>query len=391
MKGSSLLNAKGWPKIHHPLPQTPRESQQLLSALTSSFRRQLDAADTHKPAQSANEHMRSILQNPLFRVVPSKPSYAARTTREDPGLENKLAENPMAVFDDYASAGTLNGQYIAKFLEAQLALIVIAKSDKAREAMSKTGAGTKVVDWFWASDSAARLSLFRSHRATKVALRFMVAEGLHAQISRFIRALARLDLGGIKGKIPKEAGTQMLKYFMRDYIIAELYYGRGFAAALKAFNSIHSWNEPAIQGMLQLAAVAICRFIVEKKETEQVKDVSASLFDTFCKNFDSVAAGPFWRDAIQVYHPSHPDAQRLLDNAANHIERSRSDTQQDDTVQVYLDGMRLLIEQKRYKDAVRLSTHIEQMLSDERAEILKPHDSSPELSELIGRLNFALG
>src|SRR5467141_2839805 len=68
MKKTSILNLKSWPKIHPPLPRTPRESQQLLSALTSSFRRQLDAAG-NKPVQSTDRHLKSILDNPLFRVV----------------------------------------------------------------------------------------------------------------------------------------------------------------------------------------------------------------------------------------------------------------------------------------------------------------------------------
>ena len=81
-------------KIHPQLPLSPRESQQLLNLLTTSFRAHLDRAhpqpetpqDSHagnrsgrrnsSPARVASSyvlatrHMDSILTNPLFAVTP---------------------------------------------------------------------------------------------------------------------------------------------------------------------------------------------------------------------------------------------------------------------------------------------------------------------------------
>lgn len=88
-------------KLHPQLPLSPRESQQLLTLLTTSFRAHLDrehpVTDNKPPQQStgssapssyasASQHIDSILTNPLFAVKPRRrPSeFAAADVLRDP-------------------------------------------------------------------------------------------------------------------------------------------------------------------------------------------------------------------------------------------------------------------------------------------------------------------
>jgi hypothetical protein len=387
MKKTAPLSAnRWWPKINQPLPQTPRESQQLLSALTSSFRRQLDAADTIKPAQSANQHLQSILENPLFRVVPPKPLVPpAGVGAEKVRLRKKMAESPMAVFDDLAAAGKLTATDIGDCLNAQL--LRLGKSRKnLRDQTKNAGTGAKVLEWFWASDYTARLSFFTEVRSLQQALKFMAAEDLHDQITSLFRELDNLKLNS--AMISPEDGKRMSGAFFRSYVIAEIHYGRGLAVALQKFSTVCSMAEPEKRDTLLPTAVYIARFIAERGSKRR-KRVPASVFEDFCDALDGISGLQVWQKAMRVYHPSHPDARPLL----KHIQSAHGEStppREKFLIQVYLDAMRLLIEQKRLKAAQQLSAHIEKILSDKPDRTVEAYDHS-ELSELMGRLNLALG
>lgn len=396
MKGSSILNFKRWPKIHHPLPQTPRESQQLLSALTSSFRRQLEAADTNKPAEFADQHLQAILKNPLFSVVPPKSSYPALDPNSR-ATQERIEKNPMAEFDGLAAAGTLTGKQISLCLNAQLALIGAQSTDVQRD-MKSTGAGRRVVEWFWASGSDPRKSLFKSSRATRAALKFMVAEGLYDHINALILALGRFDVGGDNGKIPEDVGMRVFAKFLHDYLAAEVYYGRGLASALAIFvqaaDSISSKPMDTRKDMLENATKYLVHFRSRHQRDKRFKEIPIPTFEEYCKSLDAISGLMLWRHAMQLYHPKRPDGRPLLKHVQSHLEyttSSWSEADQDLVVAIYLDAMRLLIDQERYKDALQLSPYIKHMLSEERHENHQVHDYTPQLDELMGRLSLALG
>ncbi|OKL62606.1 hypothetical protein UA08_01677 [Talaromyces atroroseus] len=396
MKSTSALGVKRWmiSKLNPPLPQTPRESQQLLSALTSSFRRQLDAADTNSAAQSTNQHLQTILQNPLFRVVPSKPSYPPLGLQdENASRKKKMAEAPMAFFDDLAAAGMLGFNDVRDCLKAQLALFDMASRD-VRDQMKNTGAGKKVIEWFWTSDSFARFALFKYTNIFECAVGFMVAEGLHDQINSLIRELGRL--AARQTNMSEENRRRLFGKVFRHYINADIHYGKGLTAALQTFNMFCSVTKPEKKDMFVASTFFIGRFIVKQKDSEQFRAVSVAVFDDFCKNLGGIPDPEvrLWHHAMQLYHPSHPDARPILRHAQDHHDHETSPffgARKDDTIQVYLDAMRFLIEQKKHKDALRLSTYIEKLLSDQQATDVKFHDHSPELSELMVRANLALG
>ena len=99
-------------KLHPQLPLTPRESQQLLSLLTTSFRTHLDrehpveaqtpnarkavsnedreALHTTSSAALASQHIDAVLSNPLFAVKPSR--------RGSEAAVSDILKNPMGWF-----------------------------------------------------------------------------------------------------------------------------------------------------------------------------------------------------------------------------------------------------------------------------------------------------
>lgn len=392
---TAFLKLKGWPKIHHPLPQTPRESQQLLSALTSSFRRQLDAADTNKPAQSASQHLDAILENPLFRVVPSKPSFPtieSHQNRQEVEETFSVVKDPMRLLDDNVAAGTLTGRVLKEVLRSQLSLINNG-STSPELAMKTTGAGARVAKWFWASDSASRKSFFKVPGATKLAVMFMVAEGLHDELRAFLRLLYRADLGGSDGIIPRRIADSIFSTFLYNYVAAEIKHGRGMGSAMEIFVEVADsipthFKEQFLKG----AVFHFGRLMIRDMDAGVFKDVPVSLFDKYCNIVESLPGLQPYGLAMRIYHPTQQDARPFMEYVRE-LRKSKSPPRmemgQDDFLQTSLNALRLLIDQGNYRDAVKYSHDVKNMLFEERVTD-RPKDSySPQLNQLMDRLSLA--
>ncbi|QGA12923.1 hypothetical protein EYB26_000568 [Talaromyces marneffei] len=400
---AAFLKMRGWPKIHHPLPQTPRESQQLLSALTSSFRRQLDAADTNKPAQSASEHLDAILENPLFRVVPSKPAYPTLESHQKRQQETEeafsLVKDPMRLLDENVAAGTLTGRIVKEILRSQW-ILINTDSKNAQQDLKNTGAGARVAKWFWASDSASRKSFFKIPGATKHSITFMVAEGLHDELRALLRLLYRSDLGGTDGKIPKRVADKIFATFLYNYVAAEIHHGQGMASALEIFvevaDSIGDSSDPESmslrESLLKATVIYLGCFMRQDMNSEMFKDVPVSLFDQYCNLVESLPGLRVYGIAMRMYHPTQPDARPFMEYLQE-LRKSKSPPRtemgQDILLQTSLNALRLLIDQGNYRDAAKYSHHVKNMLFEERVTD-REHDSySPQMNQLMDQLSLA--
>ncbi|KAF2473489.1 uncharacterized protein BDR25DRAFT_218153, partial [Lindgomyces ingoldianus] len=167
----SLLSSK----IHPQLPLSPRESEQLLALLTSSFRAHLDrehpvalAEDTqksrprkhslsngrnpapHRPLQSsrntANQHVESILTNPLFSVRP-------RRMASDPAKldAQQVLENPLGWFLDQVAAGGADIPKAAMTLNMLKSNATTAEIKRPTDGQHQSNAGAKIAEWLWSS------------------------------------------------------------------------------------------------------------------------------------------------------------------------------------------------------------------------------------------------
>lgn len=242
MKGSSLFKFSPFAKIHQPLPRTPRESAQLLNALTSSFRRQLDREYPSSSSSANNDengdnplssvhatdkHLRTILENPLFRITPSNAAKRAHQSGLGPLQEQKLATEPMTVFDELVASGSVNRTALFNCLRAQLVLASAHTGDGVVDAMKKSKAGSKIVSWWYASDSESRKMLFTIRSSTVTLLKFMVAEGLQKTAMAWLAMLLNRDLGGADGRISEAMAQTVARNFLLDLLKAEIQYGGG--------------------------------------------------------------------------------------------------------------------------------------------------------------------
>ncbi|KAJ9361402.1 hypothetical protein C8Q69DRAFT_241781 [Paecilomyces variotii] len=421
MKGTSILNFKPWRKIHPPLPRTPRESQQLLNALTSSFRRQLDQAyppldqaqqnnnekdarDSETSAHAADKHLQSILDNPLFKVVPSQTIFSSVSksdTQSRRALQKRLAKEPMVVFDELVASGHVEVTSLVDCLKAQLYLT--GSGDGAREAMKSSGAGKRLVSWFWASDPSSRKLLFKSRNATSTALKFMVAEDLQDTVMVWLRMLGKNDLGGVDGQIPQAVVPRVFKSFLSDFIAAEVRYGRGVVSALdyylQAFRmcsfSISPSTPDSRNTMLVAAATQLAHWIVDNAQGQAIKDIPASLYQQFCEAISTITTRPFLSASAWLYNPTNPDARPLLEYAKSvpsHIYSSWKEPRKEIFLKVSLDAVRFMMERKEFRDATWLVQHVKQLLSDEQSAVKETKESRSRSSQevMLHHLDLAL-
>lgn len=416
MKGTSIFNFKSWSKkIHPPLPRTPRESQQLLSALTSSFRRQLDReypllssgdapnGNPHSSAHSTDRHLRSILDNPLFRIAPSKTAIPPGHPNAQSLQDKRLAEEPMAVFDELVASGSVTRNDIIKCLKAQLFLAGSASGDGVREAMKNSGAGSRVVSWFWASDSASRKMLFKSRTATATALKFMVAEGLHDTIMVWLRMLSKRDLGGLDGQIPETAAPRLFNHFLSDFMAAEISYGRGVASALEYYSQVckmcyflvDRYGSDPRDTMLVAGGTYLSHWIVDHGQSQEVKEIPPSVYDEFCEAISTLSPMPLLAASVSLYHPTRPTAQPLLD----YVQRlppekphTWKESKRDIFFRVTVDAVRVLLDQGKFRDASWLAQRIKELFPNETSTAKTSNKSqvSSEQADLLNHLDVAL-
>ncbi|KAI0841162.1 hypothetical protein F5Y06DRAFT_214450 [Hypoxylon sp. FL0890] len=205
------------PKIHQPLPLSPRESKQLLESITTSFRKNLDkehpwelnnestsqnpVPQTRKPLlatpvssssspsdtltrqRPTDRHLRAILSNPLFAHDENKD---ARTAPRD----------PIDVFNHAVSRGLMTPRRAAGFLAKVRSQIKGESADEIRQGMADSGAGLRVVQWLRASGLENDLHFIHEPKVLLFAnlIPFMYAEGLEEVVWSWVARLGRRDV-----------------------------------------------------------------------------------------------------------------------------------------------------------------------------------------------------
>jgi len=192
-----------FPPIHQPLPLTNTESQRLLNALTTSFRKRLDEehgfaedlssrpAVTYLPSDAepvppkpvhgrpTDQHLRSILSNPLFKEND--------TRTKSPTME------PNEVFERAVAKGLMTIPRAHGFLKTVEARIRESCALSVDEAMRDSAAGRLVVQWLRASGHEQKLDFLENRPFRAVLLQFMVAEGLDELALEWFQRLISRD------------------------------------------------------------------------------------------------------------------------------------------------------------------------------------------------------
>ncbi|KAJ5130452.1 uncharacterized protein N7515_006491 [Penicillium bovifimosum] len=403
MKGTSIFQFKSWPKIHQPLPRTPRESQQLLNALTSSFRRQLDGAypasgnnhgrplsNPESSAHATDQHLQNILDNPLFRIIPAVPHSQVPTSLQSVEGQRRLAEEPMAVFDQMAAAGSVTASTITECLKAQLLL------SRSPADMKSSRAASRIVNWYWASDGTSRQTLLRLRPATTSLTKFMVAEGLHDTVMQWLQMLINQDLGSQNGRLTEGLARQTFSHLLVDFIDAETCFGDGFGSAMAYYLRVcqmhfHSASSHKSRKPMLLAAGAhLSRTAMEYKPSGE--EVSVSVYDEFRDTVSLLTPRSLLAASVAICHPTNPDPRPFVQFVGNLSPikfQAWNGARRDAFFEIGSEALRVLVERKRFRDISRLEHHISELLPEEpAAQVAEKSQASPEVVD-ISRLNWS--
>ncbi|PYI10118.1 hypothetical protein BO78DRAFT_232867 [Aspergillus sclerotiicarbonarius CBS 121057] len=332
-----------WSKLHLPLPRTPRQSEQLLNAITSSFRRQLDreyptnnsssasrsdAPEEHSPAKSkSSAHatdrlMHNILNNPLFRVNPSETAISSNAPGMRHVRERRMLTEPMVVFDELAAAGHVDTRVLFRCLQHQL-MLASASGDVVK-AMKDSKAGSKVANWWHASNWDDRLKIFSQQtprqarpqtilRTSTTLVKFMVAEGMQDTVLLWWKILIAPDLRDPSCYIDRDTATLWARCLLTDLVAAESQYGGGLASAMRyyvqlkdLYFSLYPNSKRDTKHHFHKAGYYL--FI---KMTIEMPDgrgkIPASLLSEYIRAFSSVCPTELTTACLALHHPTQPD------------------------------------------------------------------------------------
>ncbi|KAL3479281.1 hypothetical protein BJX99DRAFT_255805 [Aspergillus californicus] len=355
MKASRISSSPSpWAKIHAPLPRTPRQSEQLLNALTSSFRRELDRqhptapppdqtpsannASTakitsenhpHSSAHATDAHIHNILDNPLFRVAPLKVDMPAkRPNRQGAALRNLNGINslnnirePMVFFDQLVASGCATTQLAGACLGREL--LMHNPSTHIHKTLlrerRKSRAGSKIASWWFASDTNTKLSLFEDEKTLYNLLKFLVAEKSYDTIFTWLEMLAKCDLGSSPELIEPKVAAKYFQYLLGKFLEAEFFHGHGIGPSLGHYIQAHrrfifNRDDDMVLNfpLLLFKAASHLRTFIVLNRTESYTQVSTELYEQFTELVTPLMSDSYTAAMLPLYHPKSPDAKDFL-------------------------------------------------------------------------------
>ena len=220
MKGSAVFQGlKDWASKFHPqLPLNSKESQRLLTALTSSFRKQLDEAhpqpvsgevrkenrlkpSSPRPAAQhlhsssvtlADRHLASVLTSPLLanHAVPRSPVLDYTSAKLT--LQKNPSQDPISLLEDYHEKGVASIPLAVLCLEAFNASLASLTLERRRNAIKETKAGRRTLLWIWNSDIHETEAFLEDKRLMGLVTRLVVKEGYEELLWKWIRCVMTL-------------------------------------------------------------------------------------------------------------------------------------------------------------------------------------------------------
>ncbi|RAL15401.1 uncharacterized protein BO97DRAFT_306181, partial [Aspergillus homomorphus CBS 101889] len=392
MKGTPRLNYAPWLKsLHPPLPRTPRQSKQLLNALTSSFRRQLDreypstrastldkldVSEEQSPrnpessSYATDKHLQTILENPLFRVKPPKEARAIRSERD-----SRVAKEPMVVFEELAAAGNVTEADLRNCLTSQL--LILSGNFSGTEfvrAMKDSRTASRIASWWSASDSQSRRLLFHSE-ITPLITKFLVAENMQNMALDWLRSLAQQDIGGTNGQLTQRPARLWFSGLLNDLVLAEARYGRGIESAMRLYVSARSMSTPSGDLVIEngvwapalLSAGGHLGQLITQNEPEHSNGVSQDLYDKYIQVIDTVAANSLLHACVCLHHPTQPDPMPYVKYARalqkGQVE-SWSRLRREHFMRAGFTAIRILFDKNLVRDATWLARYMQKTLSE---------------------------
>ncbi|KAL4785671.1 hypothetical protein BJX76DRAFT_165046 [Aspergillus varians] len=400
MKPSRAVAINPWSKLHPPLPRTPRQSQQLLDALTSSFRRELDREHpptvssseqsssnnnglagnhptenhTYSAAHAADQHLRTILDNPLFRLAPSKVSVV--TERSSNTEKTKVPKEPMVIFDELVASGSATFGAVTDCLSWQMLLASRYTGERFLKELRDSRAGSRTVSWWFSLDTRERTMFFRYQRLLSRLCKFMVAEKLHDTIFVWLRVLRDWIVDADTYSLA-EGRAARLKYFLGAFLNAERECG-GIDSAIRYYLDACSILMPAdnheykvlLRRALGKGGGFLFSDYILVNGRESIKNIiPADLYEKYATTIASLMPGKALLAALSIYHPTHPDAKPLLQylrGVSPERFESWSKVQREKVMRASFDALHVLIEAENPGDCLYLARFLQQKLDGGR-------------------------
>ncbi|KAL5405486.1 hypothetical protein PMIN06_003753 [Paraphaeosphaeria minitans] len=384
-------------KIHPQLPLTPRESQQLLNLLTTSFRSHLDREYPSGPSEappaststqlvkveksrrlpssydSASEHIDSILSNPLFARKPSRrvSDLAAASALND----------PFAWFLDQAAIGT------ADIPKAALCLDLLPRSQNTtkgrRGSLSNSDRrpASMIAEWLRTSGRETSKEFLISQLSTKGAPRrnlvnrlvpLLLFEGNHAPLWRWYAYEPE------EGDMLNQAQLSPFKcQLLKEMINAARTLDEAFAIFQHAFQLAEAGKRNAYVKSLQVAGARLVDMIVS--------DPQVPCTPEFYEQFALSTRGWLfaWKPVVQAMlclcNPTEPDPQpalKIIKNADSFLASTHSKpSRQRFLVRMCLGAAQQLIKEEKLADAQIAMQFTKEHFED--LVLIKYHSSVP--------------
>ena len=207
MKGSAVVQGLKSlaSKLHPQLPLSPRESQRLLTALTSSFRQRLDEA--HPPRQAgggdarpkpepaaalkagaqslhsssaglADKHLASVLTNPLLVKHDGKGQPKLDYASAKIELVKNPAKEPISLLEEYHKKGAATIPIAVLCLETFNRSIDNLPKAKRQSTILEVQAGKRTLLWLWDNKLHKTSAFVDDVRLMDVLVLFVIQEGL---------------------------------------------------------------------------------------------------------------------------------------------------------------------------------------------------------------------
>ncbi|KAI9709767.1 MAG: hypothetical protein M1820_003170 [Bogoriella megaspora] len=365
-------------KIHPQLPLSPRESQQLLSILTTSFRQNLErehpsgssstsesilheklrgrapasVKSTVAPSShdSAHNVLQAMLSSPHF-VKPRQRSLSPGR-REIPGSDRAHAY-PVEWFQDQVARGTASMDSVETCLQnLSPALFLHKQSDY------HSHAAEVMENWIWASGLTEGLQFVAAIGTTRNLVYLLVKYGHEDTLWRWMNhaVAARHNTIDIQPTTVATRLESLLTFLAnaRSQILKSVE-----APFLTLFEALRKW--PSEQARLQPESKSkrpmtngLGTFLKKQLISRRIVLDDPVMFENFlasASQWSSSKLHALTRAQLMLVHPKDPDATEAFYLIQAYQTRNRLKHATASWIKLHLDTARLLLGQERFKDA----------------------------------------
>jgi hypothetical protein len=324
-------------RLHPQLPLSKRQSQNLLTLLTTSFRDHLDrehpvsapdrssnsnnttkhgltSPPTHArrnstPARAessqfaASSHIESILTNPLFATRPRRRSATSSDARE-------VLRDPLSWFNDQIALGTANVEKALTSLDMVNRATAQTQADKSQKAQDETKLASRIAEWLrFSGQDASKEFVDQDHSPlVKRLVPLLMGEDNTAPMWRWLKTTPaqRIVETGLDPKRVLAFRTQVLKLMVTSKLASEPTIDAALDIFLHAFHHLGILEHKVPSKIFQPVGASVVKHIL----ANPTAGVSVDRYQSFLAS-SNIWPGTF-STAIQsllwLNHPSKPSA-----------------------------------------------------------------------------------